>query len=85
MSDVPDELPVLIGPGQGEPETLILISTPNDGGEVKTRSWTAADWSAVPKAGATPAAALYQRLESASKHGRTMNQSLTQLRLWLLQ
>jgi hypothetical protein len=85
MSVAPDELPVLIGPGEGEPETLMLISSPDASGAVTTRTWSAADWSAVPAACKARADALFQRLESASKHGRTMNQSITQIRLWLHQ
>ena len=85
MSSTP-ELPLLLGPGRGEPETLMLISEPSDAaGAVTIRHWSAADWSAAPTVQQTSAAALFAKLEDAYRHSRTMNQSLTQLRTWLRQ
>ena len=85
MSNTP-ELPVLLGPGQDEPESLMLISAPSDAASsVTVRRWSAADWSAPPSVQQTSAAALFAKLEDAHRHSRTMNQSLTQLRTWLRQ
>jgi len=85
MSIAAEELPLLIGPGGGEPETLMLISAPDAGGMVHTRRWSAADWSAVPALEHQPAKALFGWLERVHRANRTMNQSLTQLRSWLRQ
>ena len=40
MSDAPDELPLLMGPGHGEPERLLLIGAPDERGTVRVRIWT---------------------------------------------
>ena len=87
MSDAtersPRELPVLLGAGAGAPETLLLIGTPGDDGVVHVRVWSASDWSAPPRSRAERAMSLLQWLEDQSALGRTMNQSLYALRLWL--
>jgi hypothetical protein len=72
----PRELPVLLGAGAGAPETLLLIGVPGD-------DWSASDWSAPPRARAERATSLLQWLEDQSAAGRSMNQSLYALRLWL--
>ncbi len=77
------ELPVLVGPGQDEPETLMLVSEPNAAGIVTVRRWTAADWSSVPSVETTLASSLHDWLEDARRNGRTMNQPLAQIRTWL--
>ncbi len=79
----PRELPVLIGAGAGAPETLLLIGAPGDDGVVHVRVWSASDWSAPPRARAERATSLLQWLEDQSAAGRSMNQSLYALRLWL--
>jgi hypothetical protein len=77
------ELPLLLGPSSSAPESLLLIGVPDAGGVVHVRVWTAKDWSAPPRARAERAAAFLEWLEAQSKAGRSMNQSLYALRLWL--
>ncbi|HET9799222.1 MAG TPA: hypothetical protein VFP90_14580 [Gemmatimonadaceae bacterium] len=77
------ELPLLLGASGGAPESLLLIGAPDAEGVVHVRVWSAGDWSAPPKARAERAAAFLQWLESQSAAGRSMNQSLYALRLWL--
>jgi hypothetical protein len=77
------ELPLLLGAAGGAPESLLLIGAPDADGVVHVRVWSAGDWSAPPKARAERAGAFLQWLESQSAAGRSMNQSLYALRLWL--
>ena len=77
------ELPLLLGAIAGAPETLLLIGAPDDDGVVHVRVWSGSDWSAPPRARAERASALLQWLEEQSAAGRSMNQSLYALRLWL--
>jgi hypothetical protein len=77
------ELPLLIGPGPGMPETLMLIGTPDAVGVVHVRRWSADEWSAPPRASAERAETLLKWLEVQERTGRTMNQSLYTVRLWL--
>ena len=79
----PRELPVLLGAVAGAPETLLLIGVPGDDGVVHVRVWSASDWSAPPRGRAERATALLQWLEEQSAAGRSLNQSLYALRLWL--
>ncbi len=76
-------MPVLIGAGAGSVETLLLIGAPDSSGVVPLRAWTADDWSASPRARTQPASELLGWLEAQARSGRTMNQSLYALRLWL--
>jgi hypothetical protein len=82
-SSAPREMPLLIGPGTGTSEMLILLGVPDASGVVHVRSWTADDWSAPPRVRAERAETLLQWLESQVQAGRTMNQSLYAVRLWL--
>jgi len=77
------ELPVLLGAGGDAPETLLLIGAPGDDGVVHVRVWSASDWSAPPRGRAERATSLLQWLEEQSAAGRSMNQSLYAVRLWL--
>ena len=77
------ELPVLIGGAANAPETLLLIGTPGDDGVVHVRVWSASDWSAPPRSRAERASALLQWIEEQSAAGRSINQSLYAVRLWL--
>ena len=77
------ELPVLLGAVAGAPETLLLIGTPGDDGVVHVRVWSASDWSAPPRGRAERASALLQWIEEQNAAGRSMNQSLYAVRLWL--
>jgi hypothetical protein len=79
----PRELPVLLGAGAGAPETRLLVGAPGADGVVAGRVWSASDWSAPPRARAERATSLLQWLEDQSAAGRSMNQSLYALRLWL--
>jgi hypothetical protein len=77
------ELPVLLGAAGGAPETLLLIGAPGDDGVVHVRVWSASDWSAPPRARAERATSLLQWLEEQAAAGRSMNQSIYAVRLWL--
>ena len=74
---------MLLGEAAGAPETLLLIGTPGDDGVVHVRVWSASDLSAPPRARAERATALLTWLEEQSAAGRSMNQSLYAVRLWL--
>jgi hypothetical protein len=76
-------MPLLMGPGGGAPETLMLIGVPGGDDVLHLRVWSANDWSAPPKVRAERAAAFLQWLELQSAAGRSMNQSLYALRQWL--
>jgi hypothetical protein len=82
-SSSPREMPLLIGPGTGTSEMLLLLGVPDTSGVVHVRSWTADDWSAPPRVRAERAETLLQWLESQVQAGRTMNQSPYAVRLWL--
>jgi hypothetical protein len=82
-SSTPRELPLLIGPGPGTPEALMLLGTPDAQGVVHIRKWTADDWGAPPRASAERAETLLKWLEVQQHLGRTMNQSPYTVRLWL--
>ena len=77
------ELPLLLGPGGGAPESLLLIGVPGADDVVHVRVWSAADWSAPPKSRAERAGSFLQWLEAQGAAGRSMNQSLYALRQWL--
>jgi hypothetical protein len=77
------ELPLLIGAGPAMPETLMLIGAPDAAGVVHVRRWTADEWSAPPRTSAERADTLLKWLEIQERTGRTMNQSLYTVRLWL--
>ena len=82
-SSAPRELPLLIGAGPGMPETLMLIGAPDAAGVVHVRRWTADEWSAPPRASAERADTLLKWLEVQERAGRTMNQAMYTVRLWL--
>jgi hypothetical protein len=65
------------------PETLMLIGAPDAAGVVHVRRWTADEWSAPPRTSAERADTLLKWLEVQERAGRTMNQSLYTVRLWL--
>lgn len=77
------ELPLLIGPGRGTPESLMLLGAPDASGVVHVRTWTADDWGSPPRTSAERADTLLKWLEVQERIGRTMNQSLYTVRLWL--
>lgn len=77
------ELPLLLGASANAPEMLLLIGAPDADEVVHVRVWSANDWSAAPRARAERAGAFLQWIEEQSKAGRSMNQSLYALRLWL--
>jgi hypothetical protein len=78
----PQELPLLIGGGKGAPETLMLIGAPRHG-RVTVRRWSSDDWSAAPLPAMEEVADLLQWIERQAAAGRTLNQSLYGVRLWL--
>jgi hypothetical protein len=82
-TSAPRVLPPLLGRGGGAPETLFLIGVPGDDDVLHVRVWSANDWGAPPKVRAERATSLLQWLEAQSAAGRSMNQSLYALRLWL--
>ena len=77
------ELPLLIGRKGDAAETLLLIGVPDDAGIVHVRGWSADDWGAPPGSRAERAATLLEWLEKQAAIGRSMNQSLYAVRLWL--
>lgn len=83
MSDAPRELPLLMGAGHGEPERLLLIGFPDGQDLVAVRIWTSDDWSVPPRARMEPRDALLEWIETMSRAGHTLNQSLTTVRHWL--
>ena len=83
FSNAARELPLLLGAQNGSPETLLLISVPDAKGVVHVRGWSAEDWSAPPGARAERASMLLEWLERQAAAGRSMNQSLYAVRLWL--
>lgn len=78
-----DELSVLLGGNDREPERLLLIGRPH-GGRVTTREWESTDWSRPPVTRDYDAAALLADLERARRSGRTLNQELQAIRRWLV-
>lgn len=83
QSTAPRELPLLLGAGTGAAEALMLIGAPDADGVVHVRSWTADDWGAPPRTRAERAGPLLKWLEAQSSAGRSMNQSIYAVRLWL--
>jgi hypothetical protein len=77
------ELPLLLGAGRGTAESLMLLGAPDASGVVHVRTWTANDWSAPPRTSAERADTLLKWIELQESAGRTMNQSLYAVRLWL--
>ena len=77
------ELPLLLGRNGDLAETLLLVGAPDAAGVVHVRGWSAEDWSAPPGARAERASTLLAWLERQVASGRTMNQSLYAVRLWL--
>lgn len=78
----PEELPILLGPSQLEPERLMLVGRPA-GGRVRTREWTGKAWGEAPTQHEYDPAELYAELERASRTGRSVNQELYAVRRWL--
>lgn len=77
-----DELSVLVGGNEREPERLLLVGRPR-GGRVRVREWESTDWSLPPVSRDYDAAALLAELEQARRSGRSLNQELHALRRWL--
>lgn len=77
------ELPLLLGHHGDLAEALLLVGVPDGAGVVHVRGWSAEDWSAPPGARAERANTLLAWLERQVAGGRTMNQSLYAVRLWL--
>ena len=83
MASPQRELPLLLGANASAPEMLLLIGAPDAQEVVHVRVWSAQDWSAPPRARAERAGAFLKWLEEQSAAGRSMNQSLYAVRLWL--
>ena len=80
---LPRELPLLLGAGrEGAVETLLLLGAPVHG-RVAMRCWSAKDWSGPPVSTTEDAARLLQWIETQAAAGRSLNQSLYGVRLWL--
>ena len=77
------EMPLLLGRLDDSAESLLLVGVPDSGGVVHVRGWSADDWSAAPRVSAERASTLLEWLEHEAEKGRSMNQSLYALRLWL--
>ncbi|MES2177609.1 MAG: hypothetical protein V4550_07055 [Gemmatimonadota bacterium] len=82
-SSAPRELPLLVGAIPGVAEQLLLLGVPDDAGVVHVRSWSAEDWSAPPRTRAERASSLLEWFEQQAALGRSINQSLYAVRLWL--
>ena len=82
-SSTPHEMPLLIGVGAGTSEMLLLLGAPDTSGMVHVRTWTADDWSAPSLTRTERADTLLQWVESQVQAGRSLNQSLYAVRLWL--
>lgn len=80
MSDAPDELPLLMGPGHGEPERLLLIGAPDERGTVRVRIWTSDNWGAAPRIREEPHHELLEWIETMARAGHSLNQSLDTVR-----
>ena len=78
----PRELPLMVGAAPGEPEVLMLIGA-LAGDSVVVRRWTSDDWSASPQAAPEDAEQLLHWVEAQAARGRSLNQSLYAVRLWL--
>lgn len=76
------ELPLIVGAGGGEPETLVLIGEPR-AGRVAVRRWSSAAWSDGGEPREEDAAALLRWVETQAANGRPLNQALYAVRLWL--
>jgi hypothetical protein len=76
------ELPLIVGAGGGEPETLVLIGEPR-AGRVSVRRWSSTAWSEGGEARDEDAAALLRWVEAQAAAGRSLNQALYAVRLWL--
>jgi len=83
VSDAPRELPLLMGAGHGEPERLLLLGAPDEGGMVRVRIWTSDDWSLPPRTRDEPRDDLLEWIETMARGGHSFNQSLTTVRHWL--
>ena len=83
MNGAPRELPLLMSGGHGEPERLLLLGAPDDGGMVRVRIWTSDDWSLPPRTRDEPRDDLLEWIETMSRAGHSLNQSLTTVRHWL--
>ena len=81
--ETPGELPLLIGAGAGAAESLLLIGEPDGAGLVRVRRWSGDDWSAVAESRSERADALLRWIEAQATAGRSLNQSLYGVRLWL--
>jgi hypothetical protein len=77
------ELPLLLGRLGDAAESLLLVGVPDPAGVVHVRGWSADDWSAPARASAERAGTLLEWLEDQLAKGRSMNQSLYAVRLWL--
>jgi len=83
VTDTTRELPLLMGGGHGEPERLLLIGVPDEHGRVQVRIWTSSDWSLPPRMRDETSGELLESIESMSRAGHSLNQSLTTVRQWL--
>ena len=76
------ELPLLIGRGRDGTEELLLLARP-EAGRVTVRRWSGAAWADAAETRADDAAALLRWIEAQAAAGRSLNQSLYAVRLWL--
>ncbi|HKW49187.1 MAG TPA: hypothetical protein VJN70_17165 [Gemmatimonadaceae bacterium] len=78
-----DTLDLLVGGGKGAPEKLLIIERPTADGQVRVRSWTSDDWSAMPTSADRSASGLLDEIEAAVRTGRSVNQEMSVVRRWL--
>ena len=77
------ELPLLIGAGNDRAEALLLIGRRRADGTVVVRRWSGFDWSAPVEERVEQPDVLLAWIEQQAKSGRSLNQSLYAVQLWL--
>lgn len=82
-STVQQELPLLIGAGNDRAEALLLIGRRRADSTVVVRRWSGFDWSAPAEERVEHPDVLLAWIEQQAKSGRSLNQSLYAVRLWL--
>ena len=80
---VQEELPLLIGAGNDRAEALLLIRRRRADGMVVVRRWSGSNWSAPAEERVEQPDVLMEWIEQQAKSGRSLNQSLYAVRLWL--
>lgn len=78
----PDELGVLVGAGDGEPERLVMLGRPSRG-RVHVREWSTHNWSGPPDERDAQVSDMLAQFQRAFDARRRMSTGLTQITAWL--